>query len=148
MRVTRGSQDPEAHHVVGLLGTIITGLGVTHQQVTVARQALEEYLAKIGPVGPLLPSDSRSEPDTTRIRSSPGRQEMVELEVWYDYHSDDGGSTEGPGNADELAEYVYMGNLSEIRAGVEVPIPVVRRGLQEFFRTGERPSMVRTGSQA
>lgn len=67
---------------------------------------------------------------------------------FINYHANDGGSTEGAGNADELAEYVYMGNLSEVPADVEVPVPLVRQGLHEFFRTGERPSVVRSSSRA
>lgn len=59
------------------------------------------------------------------------------------YHAQDGGSTRGEGNLDEFAEYVYMGNLSEIRAGYEVPVEDVRRGLREFLATGTRPSVVR-----
>lgn len=58
------------------------------------------------------------------------------------YHADDGGSTKGSGSADKLAEYVYMGNLSEVSADVEVALDQVRRGLHEFLVIGERPSVV------
>lgn len=58
------------------------------------------------------------------------------------YHAEDAGSTKGNGSPDALAEYVYMGNLSEVPADVEVPLSTVRQGLHEFLRTGERPSVV------
>jgi hypothetical protein len=59
------------------------------------------------------------------------------------YHAEDGGSTKGDGNPDDVVEYVYAGNLTEVPADVEVPIQQVRRGLQEFLATGARPSVVK-----
>ncbi|MDQ3576474.1 MAG: Imm1 family immunity protein [Actinomycetota bacterium] len=60
------------------------------------------------------------------------------------YHAEDGGSTSGDGNSDSYVEYVYMGNLSEVQADVEVSIQQVRQGLVEFLRTGARPSVVQS----
>ncbi|MFF4592933.1 Imm1 family immunity protein [Amycolatopsis sp. NPDC001319] len=48
---------------------------------------------------------------------------MVELEIWYDQEP---------------------GNVSEVLAGVEVPVATVRRGLHEFLASGEQPGVVHT----
>ncbi|OLR94101.1 Imm1 family immunity protein [Actinokineospora bangkokensis] len=58
------------------------------------------------------------------------------------YHADDAARTIGDGDPDAVAEYVYMGNLSEVPADSEVPIEVVRQGLHEFLSTGRRPSVL------
>ncbi len=78
-----------------------------------------------------------------------GRKGLPVLEVglgqtkgFIQYHAEDEGSTKGEGDPDQYVEYVYMGNLSEVQADVEVDIHQVRRGLVEFFETGQRPSVV------
>ncbi|MGX7825360.1 Imm1 family immunity protein [Actinokineospora sp. 24-640] len=58
------------------------------------------------------------------------------------YHAEDGGSTKGEGDPEAYVEYVYMGNLSEVSADVEVDMQLVRQGLVEFLRSGGRPSVV------
>ncbi|CRK60306.1 hypothetical protein [Alloactinosynnema sp. L-07] len=58
------------------------------------------------------------------------------------YGAADGGWTQGKGSPDVRVEYIYMGNLSEVRASVEVPIEVVRQGLVEFLETGQRPNAI------
>ncbi|MGX7824123.1 Imm1 family immunity protein [Actinokineospora sp. 24-640] len=79
-----------------------------------------------------------------------GRKGLPVLEVglgqergFIQYHAEDGGSTKGNGSPEEYVEYVYMGNLSEVQADVEVDITQVRQGLIEFLETGRRPSVVR-----
>ena len=59
------------------------------------------------------------------------------------YQTSDGGDTQGDGNPEDVVEYVYMGNLTEVPADVEVPMQMVRRGLHEFLETGTRPSVVK-----
>ncbi|TNC23724.1 DddA-like double-stranded DNA deaminase toxin [Amycolatopsis alkalitolerans] len=87
MRVIQGSQDPEAHQAVGLLAEVITALGATHQQVTAAGQALEQYLAKVGPVEPPPPPNSRPEPleaanpPATPVPVDPARVEKLRDEL-------------------------------------------------------------------
>lgn len=58
------------------------------------------------------------------------------------YSAKDGGWTRGMGSEAEIVEYVYMGNLTEIKASVEVSIETVRQGLHEFMATGQRPSII------
>ncbi|MGQ0841561.1 Imm1 family immunity protein [Actinokineospora sp.] len=59
------------------------------------------------------------------------------------YGAVDGGWTRGDGDPDERVEYIYMGNLSPVRASVEVPIEVVQLGLAEFLETGRKPGVIR-----
>lgn len=59
---------------------------------------------------------------------------------------DEGGWTQGDGDPDALADYVYMDSHSQIPANAEVPMDVVRRGLHEFLATGGAcPSVVQRG---
>ncbi|WP_436495553.1 Imm1 family immunity protein [Actinokineospora sp. HUAS TT18] len=58
------------------------------------------------------------------------------------YGAADGGWTHGEGDPDERVEYIYMGNVSEVRASVEVSIDGVRQGLVEFLGTGRKPSVI------
>lgn len=58
------------------------------------------------------------------------------------FHSAENGGTRGDGDAHDRVEYVYMGNLSEVPADVEVDIAQVRAGLVEFMQTGTRPGAV------
>jgi hypothetical protein len=58
------------------------------------------------------------------------------------YQTADGGNTKGDGSPEDVVEYVYMGNLTEMPADVEVSLQEVRRGLHEFLETGARPSVV------
>ena len=58
------------------------------------------------------------------------------------YHAEDSGTTKGTGDPEQYVEYVSGGSLSEVSAGVEVDLDVVRRGLVEFLETGERPGVV------
>jgi hypothetical protein len=58
------------------------------------------------------------------------------------YGASDGGWTQGEGDPDERVEYIYMGNVSAVRASVEVPIAAVRQGLVEFLTTGQKPKVV------
>ncbi|MGQ0840644.1 Imm1 family immunity protein [Actinokineospora sp.] len=68
---------------------------------------------------------------------------LGETKGFITYHAEDGGSTKGDGNPDRFVEYVYVGNLSEIRSDIEVSIEDVRRGLHEFMSTGRRPTVIR-----
>ena len=59
----------------------------------------------------------------------------------------EGGRTIGDGDPDTLVAYIYMGNHSEVPAGVEVPMSTVRRGLHEFLVTGVRPGVVENDAE-
>lgn len=52
------------------------------------------------------------------------------------------GTTNGDGDPNAVVEYVYSGNVSEVPASAEIPMPEVREGLHEFLRTGQRPKIV------
>ncbi|MGW4484975.1 Imm1 family immunity protein [Amycolatopsis sp. NPDC004368] len=59
----------------------------------------------------------------------------------------EGGWTVGDGDPNAMVAYTYMGNHSEVPAGVEVPMTIVRRGLHEFLTTRERPGVVESDSE-
>ncbi|HVK24414.1 MAG TPA: Imm1 family immunity protein [Actinokineospora sp.] len=56
---------------------------------------------------------------------------------------DEGGWTAGDGDPAAVADYVYMGNHTQVPAQAEVPMAMVRRGLHDFLTTGGRcPTVV------
>lgn len=168
VEVTHGSQDPEVHQSVRLLEEAVAArqemveLEVWYDQependfragdppiVVRTSDELDALIDRVltetkdHRVGAIIQVGIRGHSGYPILEVGLGREKG-----FINYHANDGGSTEGAGNADELAEYVYMGNLSEVPADVEVPVPLVRQGLHEFFRTGERPSVVRSSSRA
>lgn len=54
----------------------------------------------------------------------------------------EGGWTRGDGDPNVVVDYIYMGNHTQVPGDVEVSLDEVRRGLHEFLRTGERPTVV------
>ncbi|TNC23725.1 Imm1 family immunity protein [Amycolatopsis alkalitolerans] len=57
----------------------------------------------------------------------------------------EGGWTKGDGDPNAVVDYIYMGNHTQVRGDVEVPLSTVREGLHEFLATGERPNAVGSG---
>lgn len=77
----QGANDPEIAQTASLLPDAVKALGAVYQQISRAKQALEDYLTKVGPVDAPAPTAGRpAAQKAARSPAQPARRDPIRIE--------------------------------------------------------------------